>query len=169
MWHTTAMSVHICTGKISIILHYLSLKSLCLSQLIPQRELFHMPVSVPAFSSCANRWHTREHFWRVPTEAAFQTHYTHNHTTAGEQTEQIYSKSPENKNVSSECDIWRNQCVITPSYICLQHALISSCFMPYNLQMGQDSTTSDMVLQVNCQAPATRCILTCGAATKTRN
>lgn len=94
LWHTAAMSVHIYIAKSSsIILHYLSLESSCLSQLSPQREFFHLPVSVPAFSSHANRWHTREHFWRVPAEAAFQKHYIHNHTTPGEQTAGIHSKN----------------------------------------------------------------------------
>lgn len=91
MWHTAAMSIRNCIAQsFSIILHYLSLESLCLGQLNPQREFFHLPVSIPAFGSRANRWHTREHFWRVPAEAASQKHYIHNHTTPGEQIEQIY-------------------------------------------------------------------------------
>lgn len=93
LWHTAATSVHICIAKSSsIILHYLSLEFSCLSQLDPQREFFHLPVSLPAFASHANRWHMREHFWRAPAEAAFQNHYIHNGTTPGEQTKLIRGK-----------------------------------------------------------------------------
>lgn len=42
LWHTAATSVHICIAKSSsIILHYLSLESSCLSQLNAQREFFY--------------------------------------------------------------------------------------------------------------------------------
>lgn len=105
------------------------------------------PPAAAAWSTRANRWHTREHFCSAPAEAAFLKRcifITTQHLARMLQIRCInLRKTKRDKQLQrSECNIWQhpsriffffeNLCVP----ISTRYSVISTCFMLYNCQMG---------------------------------